>query len=149
MQTCLLPWCSSQRRSLNASCEYSSPRRYSIGSIMMWFFSDFNTTNLNATGNTHPSSHIHIIMIALCFLCKTVTGSLPDDLMCGFCFICVSEDLEGDNVNSSYCCVFVFFVKNWDISYVVRCMMGVMRLYGSQPVTEGEKGLAGMRLALM
>lgn len=41
MQTCLFPWCSSQRRSLNASREYSSQRRYSIGQsydvIFQWF----------------------------------------------------------------------------------------------------------------
>lgn len=37
---------------------------------------------------------------------------------------------------------FFFFGQIWDISSVVQCMMGVMLLYGSQPVTEGgEKAL--------
>lgn len=61
----------------------------------------------------------------------------PECFWCvGYVCICGSWDLEGDNVNSSHRCVFV----KTGTSAPAQCMIGVMPLYGSQPVTEGEKG---------
>lgn len=46
-----------------------------------------------------------------------------------------SGGLEGDGLSSSHC--YLFFIQIWDIGSVAWCMMGVMLLYGSQPVTDG------------
>lgn len=151
MQTCLFPWCSSQRRSLNASREYSSQRRYSIGQsydvIFQWFQYHWFKSYCQYKSLL---SHEHYNDCVLYVFSAKQWLVLFQMIWCvGSVSSVAVRTWRVTMLIHPTAAFFFFFVQNWDISSVVWCMMGVMRLYGSQPVTEGEKGLAGMRLVLM
>lgn len=60
-------------------------------------------------------------------------------VMCGACTLSHQSGAWRVTVllNSTAAFFFFFFGQIWDISSVAQCTMGVMLLYGSQPVTEG------------
>lgn len=104
---------------------------------MMCIFSGFSSFSSQA---------IMVMLCQLqlnCSLCKTMIGTLQNIFVAWAMFVSVA--VRTWRVTMLFHPTAAFLLKlGHQLCGAARCMTGAMPLYGSQPVTEGEKGLAGM-----